>query len=101
MTRRICARRLATSNALASLNRVVERRDFGSSLARELARADLALRPSEFLAIRFAAIVGVPLVMIVLSPLVSLLGSPILWLIGAVVGYWLPGFWLNRRKSSA
>ena len=61
-----------------SLDRVVEKRDFGSSLARELARADLALKPSEFLAIRFAATVGVPLVMIVLSPLVSLFSSPIL-----------------------
>jgi tight adherence protein B len=91
--------RWATSNALASLNKVVEKRDFGSSLARELARADLALKPSEFLAIRFAATVGVPLVMIVLSPIVSLFSSPILWLIGAVVGYWVPGFWLNRRKS--
>jgi tight adherence protein B len=91
--------RWATSNALASLNKVVEKRDFGTSLARELARADLALKPSEFLAIRFAATVGVPLVMIVLSPIVSLFSSPILWLIGAVVGYWVPGFWLNRRKS--
>jgi tight adherence protein B len=91
--------RWAASSALASLNKVVEKRDFGTSLARELARADLALKPSEFLAIRFAATVGVPLVMIVLSPIVSLFSSPILWLIGAVVGYWVPGFWLNRRKS--
>ena len=37
---------------LASFNRVVEKRDWGSNLARELARADLALKPSEFLAIR-------------------------------------------------
>jgi len=91
--------RWATSSALASLNKVVERRDFGSNLARELARADLALKPSEFLAIRFAATVGVPLIMIMLSPFVSLFSSPILWLGGAIVGYWVPGFWLNRRKS--
>jgi len=90
---------LAASAALANINRVVEKRDWGSNLARELARADVALKPSEFLAIRFAAIVGVPLVMIILSPLVSLLASPILWLLGIVVGWWLPGFWLGRRKS--
>jgi tight adherence protein B len=91
--------RWATSAALASLNKVVEKRDFGTNLARELARADLVLKPSEFLAIRFAATVGVPLVMILLSPFISLLGSPLLWLGGAVIGYWIPGFWLGRRKS--
>ena len=41
-------------------------------MARELARADLVLKPSEFLAIRAAAIVGIPLAMIVLSPFIDL-----------------------------
>src|SRR4051794_7333775 len=91
---------LATSSALANINRVVEKRDYGTNLARELARADLVLKPSEFLAIRFGAIVGIPLVMIILSPLISFLGSPIAWAIGVVVGFWLPKFWLGRRKSS-
>ena len=92
--------RFATSTALANLNKVVEKRDWGSNLARELARADVALKPSEFLAIRFAAIVGVPLVMLVLSPFISLLGSPILWGVGIVVGFMAPKIWLGRRKSS-
>jgi tight adherence protein B len=92
--------RFATSTALASINRVVEKRDWGSNLARELARADVALKPSEFLAIRIAAVAGVPLVMVLLSPLVSFLGSPIAWVVGIVVGWWAPKFWLNRRKSS-
>lgn len=91
--------RFATSSALANINRVVEKRDYGSSLARELARADVALKPSEFLAIRFAAIVGVPLGMILVSPFISPLGSPLLWVGGVVVGFWVPKFWLNRRKS--
>src|SRR5690349_11331232 len=41
---------LAQSQALAQLNRVVEQRDFGANLARDIARADLKLKPSEFLA---------------------------------------------------
>src|SRR4051794_22710048 len=90
---------LAASSALVNLNRVVERRDYGTNLARELARADVALKPSEFLAIRFAAILGVPLVMLLLSPFVPLLGSWLVWLVGAGVGWWVPRFWLNRRKS--
>ena len=50
--------RIAASAALANFNRIVERRDWGSNLARELARADLALKPTEFLAIRAGAILG-------------------------------------------
>src|SRR3954447_7245727 len=92
--------RFATSARLANINRVVEKRDYGSNLARELARADVALKPSEILEIRFAAILGVPLGMIILSPILSPLGSPVFWILGVAVGWWIPRFWLNRRKSS-
>jgi tight adherence protein B len=98
-SRRDLGERLSGSAAMAGLNRVVEKRDWGSNLARELARADVALKPSEFLAIRLGAIIGVPLFMIILSPIVSLFGSPILWVGGVVLGFWVPRFWLNRRKS--
>ena len=91
--------RIATSAALANFNRVIERRDWGSNMARDLARADLALKPSEFLAIRAGAIVGLPLLAIVLSPIVSLFASPLVWIVALVLGYWLPKFWLNRRKG--
>src|SRR3954454_18453979 len=91
--------RFATSARLANINRVVEKRDYGSNLARELARADVALKPSEFLAIRFAMIIGIPLFMIILSSFIAFLGSPIVWIVGIVVGFLLPKFWLNRRKS--
>jgi hypothetical protein len=56
---------IAQSQALASLNKVVEGRDFGANLARDIARADLKLKPSEFLMIWAASIVGVPLAMLV------------------------------------
>jgi tight adherence protein B len=91
---------ISASAAMASLNRVVEKRDWGTNLARELARADLALKPSEFVAIRVGAMVGLPLSMFLLSPFISFLGSPIAWIAGFVLGFWLPRFWLNRRKSS-
>lgn len=91
--------RIAGSAALANFNRVIERRDWGSNLARELARADLVLKPSEFLAIRAGAMVGLPLAAFLLSPIVGVLSSPIAWVAALVLGYWLPKFWLNRRKS--
>jgi tight adherence protein B len=90
---------LAQSEALASLNRVVESRDFGANLARDLARADLRLKPSEFLLIWGGTIVGVPLVMLILSPILPALGNPLLLLLGAMLGFLLPRFWLGRRKS--
>ncbi len=90
---------ISQSQALASLNRVVERRDFGANLARDIARADLKLKPSEFLLIWVGAILGVPLAMLLLSPLVPTLGNPLFLLIGGFIGFLAPRFWLGRRKS--
>ena len=90
---------ISSSVALAQLNRVVERRDFGANLAREIARADLKIKVSEYLAIWAASIVGVPLLMIVLSLGMPSLRSPLFLLIGAFIGFMLPRFWLARRKS--
>ena len=90
---------IAQSQALASLNKVVEGRDFGANLARDIARADLKLKPSEFLMIWGASIVGVPFAMLVLSIFLPALGSPLLLLIGALIGFFLPRFWLGRRRS--
>ena len=90
---------IAQSEALANLNRVVEQRDFGANLARDIARADLKLKPSEFLLIWAASTLGIPLFMIVLSPFITAFGSPLMWLIGAFVGFFIPRFWLNRRKG--
>ena len=90
---------IASSAALAQLNRGLERRGFGANLARDLARADLKLRVSEYLAIWIATTVGLPLLAILLSAVVPSLGSPLVWVVAAVVGFCLPRFWLNRRKA--
>ncbi len=60
---------MSSSAALTQLNKVVEQRDFGANLAREIARADLRLKPSEYLMIWAASTVGVPILMFVASPL--------------------------------
>jgi tight adherence protein B len=90
---------IQSSVALASLNRVVEQRDFGANLARDLARADLKLKPSEFLGIWAGSIIGVPLLMIVFSLGLPALRTPIALLIGFILGFFLPRFWLGRRKG--
>ena len=90
---------LEKSVALAQLNRVVEQRDFGANLARDIARADLKLKPSEFLAIWAGSIFGVPFLFILLSLGLPALRSPLALIIGAFVGFMLPRFWLGRRKA--
>ncbi|MBF6604722.1 MAG: type II secretion system F family protein [Chloroflexi bacterium] len=90
---------LAQSAALASLNKAMEERDFGANLAREIARADLKLKVSEYLAFWAGTTVGVPILLLVLSIASPTLRNPLFLIIGAVVGFFIPRFWLGRRKS--
>lgn len=90
---------IAQSQALASLNRAVEGRDFWANIARDIARADLHLKPSEFLTIWAGSIVGVPIFMFLLSVFLPALRSPIALLLGIVIGFFIPRFWLARRRN--
>src|SRR6187549_2450326 len=90
---------IAQSQALNSLNKVVEGRDFGANLARDIARADLKLKPTEFMMIWAGSIVGIPVLMFIFSFFFPALGSPIALLVGVLIGFFLPRFWLGRRKS--
>ncbi len=90
---------MASSATMTQLNKVVEQRDFGANLAREIARADLRLKPSEYLMIWAGSTVGVPLLMYVFSFALPALGNPIILLVGLLIGFMLPRFWLGRRKG--
>jgi len=90
---------IAQSQALATLNRAVEGRDFWANIARDIARADLHLKPSEFLAIWGGSIVGTPLIMLFLSAFLPALRNPLVLLIGIVIGFFIPRFWLARRRN--
>jgi tight adherence protein B len=90
---------LAQSAAIAALNRVVEQRDFGTKIARNLAAADLKLKVSEYLFIRVATIVGIPVGMFIFGFFSPALQHPIALLIGVVVGFFLPGFYVGRRQG--
>lgn len=88
------------TTAFGNFNRVVERRDFSANLARELARADLALKPSEFLAIRAASLLGIPALVVLLGATVlPMLGNPIAYVVAVVAGFMLPRTWLGMRKG--
>ena len=91
---------MAESVALARLNRVVEQRDFGANLARDIARADLKLKPGEYMFLWASSIAGVPLSFIVVGFILKPLQTPLALIIGAVVGFFLPRTWLKRRQAS-
>ena len=91
---------MAQSVALARLNRVVEQRDFGANLARDIARADLKLKPGEYIFLWVSMIIGIPFAFLILGILLPALKSPIALLLGGVVGFFLPRMWIKRRQSS-
>ncbi|MES2211170.1 MAG: type II secretion system F family protein [Chloroflexota bacterium] len=90
---------LAQSAALATLNRAVEQRDFGANLARELARADLKLKVSEYLGIWAATTFGTPIAFFLLGFVITSLQTPIALIGGVLLGFMAPRIWLGRRKS--
>ena len=90
---------VSQSAAMVSFNKAVEQRDFGANLARELARADLKLKVSEYLAIWGGSIVGVPAGMFVLGFVLPAFKSPIILIFGVIIGFFAPRMWLGRRKS--
>ena len=91
---------IARSAALAQLNRVVEKRDFGANLLRDLGAADLKLKPSEYLTMWAGLTVGTPVVLFFVGFVVKSLQNPVVLLLGLVIGFMAPRLWLNNRKSS-
>jgi len=89
---------IAQSAALAQLNKAVEQRDFGANIARELARADLRLKVSEYLLIWGGATIGLPVAMFVVGFVLPSLQNPLVLLVGLVLGFLLPRWYVRRRQ---
>jgi tight adherence protein B len=85
---------LKTSSLTQWVNKSVERSSWGERVARDLARADLKIKPGEYLALFVITIIG---------------GGFIAWIvggkdiisagIGAVVGFFLPRMYVRRQQS--
>ena len=91
---------ILSSRAFFTLNKAVEERDFGANLARDLARADVRLRVSEYLILWASSIVAVPVLFAFLGLFMAGFRSPIVVAAGLLVGAWLPRVWLSRRRAS-
>lgn len=69
-------------------------------MARELARADLALKPVEYLGLRVAVVLGVlGLDYLLGATFLPPLSHPLALIIAGIVGFLLPRIWLARRKA--
>jgi len=77
-----------------NLDQVLEERGLGKNLATELARADLKVTVAEFWALNLISIVAVA----ALAWLIY--GGFVMPLIGAVVGFFIPKFYLKMRQKA-
>lgn len=90
---------VAASPFVSGANRLVERRTWSERLARDLARADLTLRPLEYILVRAIAIVGMVALFFVLGNIaMPLLRNPLLLGVAALLGFFLPTVYLHRRQ---
>lgn len=87
------------SVVVAGLSRVMERQGFGDKLGTELARADLKLRPAEFV----LAWIASPFVFaggaFLLSVVFPALRNPVALAIIAAIGAYFPRFYLKLRQG--
>ncbi len=74
----------------ATLSSDVQDKRFRIRVQRDLARANLKLRVSEYYAIRVGLAVGLGL-------LLGVLCDPLSGIVGAILGYFVPRFWVGRR----
>jgi tight adherence protein B len=92
---------LARSPIMMVPNRLFERQSWSDQLARDLARADLTLRPFEYLIMRAAVIVAVVgLFWLLGKSVLPILGNPVLLVVGGLIGFLLPRLYIQRRQQN-
>lgn len=82
-----------TSYVTEWVNKRVEKSSYGDRIARDLARADLKLKVAEYFALIVIATIGIGF-------LTYLIGgfNPVSFIIGAVIGFFLPRFYVKRQQ---
>src|SRR5271157_4993187 len=91
----VAADHQAQNTALTDwVSKRVEHTSLGERISRDLARADLKFKAGEYVALIVIAIIAV-------GAIAGLLGgrNPISFLIGAVIGYFIPGFYVRRQQA--
>ena len=88
------------SAVVAGISRVIERQDLAERLGTDLARADLKMRPAEFLILWAVT----PVVLVALAFAIGLvfegLRNPIALVVIFLIGLYLPRWYLGRRQRA-
>ncbi len=87
------------SAVMAGLSSVIERQGATERLATEIARADLKLRPAEFVALWIASPFVFVAASFILGIVFSALQHPITLAVMFVIGIFFPRFYLRRRQA--
>ncbi len=81
------------------LNSRLERSTWGGGIARELARADLKLKPGEYVIVMFLSGIGTAVVFWYLMGRGTAFPIPIFPILGFIVGLFLPRVYVRRQQS--
>jgi tight adherence protein B len=87
------------SAVVAGVSRVIENQGFADRLATDLARADLKMRPAEYLILWAITPIGFVFVAFVLGFIFEGFRNPVALVVAFLVGLYAPRFYLNRRKA--
>jgi tight adherence protein B len=87
------------SAIVAGLSRVIERQDMSARLSTDLARADLKLKPAEFILAWIATPIALVFGFVVVGTFFEALRSPLALIAAVAIGAWLPRFYLGRRQK--
>jgi tight adherence protein B len=87
------------SAVVAGLSRVIERQDMATRLATDLARADLKMKPAEFIILWAITPIGFVFAAFMIGFVFEGFRNPIALVVAFLIGLYAPRFYLNRRKA--
>ena len=87
------------SAVVAGLSRVIDQQDFTARLATDLARADLKMKPAEFLIFWAITPIGFVFIAFIAGIVFPGFRNPVALVIAFVLGLYAPRFYINRRKN--
>jgi tight adherence protein B len=89
----------AESAVVAGVSRVLDRQNFTARLATDLARADLKMKPAEYVILWAITPIGFVFVAFVFGIIFPALRNPVALAVFFLLGLYAPRFYLNRRKA--
>ena len=87
------------SAVVAGLSRVIERQDMATRLATDLARADLKMKPAEYIILWAITPIGFVFIAFVIGIIFPGFRNPVALVAAFLLGLYAPRFYLNRRKA--